>query len=93
METLSYFFIFFVRYSVKLGERFGGIHAFLGIKTWNTAVVFIETGGPTTGFTILPQKTRETAKTLAEFHWNRAKKKMRGFLLKQNVNVNEIEKS
>ena len=29
------------------GEDFGGIHVFLGIKSWNTAVVFIETGGRT----------------------------------------------
>ena len=45
METLSYFFIFLPGIQWNSGDDFGCIHVFLGIKTWNTAVIFIETGG------------------------------------------------
>ena len=45
METLSYFFIFLPGIQWNSGDDFGGIHVYLGIKTWHTAVVFIETGG------------------------------------------------
>ena len=70
METLSYFFIFLPGIQWNSGRIFGGIHVFLGIKTWNTVEVFIETRRPSapgfnetsTGFKFLPQKTRETAK-------------------------------
>ena len=39
-------FYFLVRYSVKLGRpKLAVFTCYLGIKTWNTVVVFIETGG------------------------------------------------
>ena len=46
------------------GEDFGGIHVFLGIKSWNTAVVFIETGGRAVMDSLKPGAERE-------YHQNR----------------------
>ena len=60
METLSYFFIFFARYSVKLGEDLAVFTCF-----WGFGPGFNETS---TGFKFLSPKTREYRQILAEFY-------------------------
>ena len=68
METLSYFFIFFARYSVKLGEDFGRYSRVFGDKNLKPVEVSLKPG------TVYPQKHVNTTKSSPSFTEYRAKK-------------------
>ena len=63
------FFYFLVRYSVKLGRpKIAVFTCYMGIKTWNTVVVFIETGEFWLGHNLRFNETTSSFKFLHQKH-------------------------